>query len=132
MKIRHTPRVDTDLYVAWNAQSCRSVAAGGMADENPQNASSCLLWRQTERLAGALAQRIIPVLDDTSSVLEMLERMIEYESYRSTELYVLFAKEAEHEGFTEIADLFSQAAEISGKRVQALQRWKGAIQNETI
>ena len=132
MKIRHTLRVDTDLYIAWNAQSCRSVAAGGMADENPQNASSCLLWRQTERLAGALAQRIIPVLDDTSSVLEMLERMIEYESYRSTELYVWFAKEAEHEGFTEIADLFSQAAEISGKRVQALQRWKGAIQNETI
>ena len=132
MKIRHTLRVDTDLYVAWNAQSCRSVAADRMADENPQNAFSCQLWRETGHLAEALAQRIIPVLDDTSSVLEMLERMIEYESYRSTELYVLFAKEAEHEGFTEIADLFSQAAEISGKRVQALQRWKGAIQNETI
>lgn len=124
MKIRHSPRVDADLQVAFAAQSCRSVAASQMADRCAEDGGQACaaLWNKTADICDRLATMIYPEMRDAAaSFVEALDQMIEYEMYKATELYVLFAKEARHEGFAEIAAAFEEAAGAAELRWHALE-----------
>ncbi len=101
MEIRYSPKVDADLEAAFLAESCRGAA------EPPGEGTQAALERQ--RQADSIAARLFAARwPDTErrTVFELLEEMIAYESYRASELFPLFAKEARHDGAEEAAALF--------------------------
>ena len=118
MKVRYSPKTDADLQVAFTAQSCRAVGALTMAEE--ENAA----WKLAAAEADDLAEKLFPEAVGDSSSQEALEQMIEYEMYKATELYHLFAQEARHDGFPEIAEKFEEAVKIAEKRWKALEALK--------
>ena len=118
MKVRYSPKVDADLQVAFTAQSCRAVAADAMAESGNE------AWKQAVSAADALAEKIFPELMGEMTSAEALEQMTEYEMYKATELYLLFAQEAKRDGFPELAEKFMQAAKVAEKRWKALEELK--------
>ena len=123
MKVRYSPKVDADLQVAFTAQSCRAVAADVLAKKKADPAS----WKQTAEEADRLAETIFPAYMGESTSAEALDQMIEYEMYKATELYLLFAQEAKRDGFPEIAQKFEEAAKTAEKRWKALEALKESM-----
>lgn len=123
MKVRYSPRIDADLQVAFTAQSARAVAADAMAKAS----SDPELWAQAAEKAERLAETIFPEYMGESTSAEALDQMIEYEMYKATELYLLFAQEARKDGFPQIAEKFDEAAKTAEKRWKALEALKETI-----
>ena len=120
MKVRYSPKIDADLQVAFTAQSVRAVAADAMAKASfdPE------MWAQAAQKAERLAETIFPAYMGEATSEEALDQMTEYEMYKATELYLLFAQEAKRDGFPEIAEKFMQAAKVAEKRWKALEELK--------
>lgn len=130
MKVHYSPIVDADLQVAFNAQSCRAVGAEQMAEDFPQSAA---VWREAQADADRLAEKVFPVLaGEQTSACDALDQMIEYEMYKATELYLLFAKEARFEGFPEIAERFEEAARTAQRRWKAMEELKALFIKEEL
>ena len=123
MKVRYSPKVDGDLQVAFTAQSGRAAAADAMARISADQVS----WKQAAKEADRLAEMIFPAYVGESTSAEALDQMIEYEMYKATELYLLFAQEAQRDGFPEIAEKFEQAAKTAEKRWKALEALKASM-----
>lgn len=120
MKVRYSPKIDADLQVAFTAQSVRAVAADAMAKAS----SDPEMWAQAAQKAERLAETIFPAYMGEVTSEEALDQMTEYEMYKATELYLLFAQEAKRDGFPEIAEKFMQAAKVAEKRWKALEELK--------
>ena len=106
--------------MAFTAQSGRAVAADAMAKASfdPE------MWAQAAQKAERLAETIFPAYMGEATSEEALDQMTEYEMYKATELYLLFAQEAKRDGFPEIAEKFMQAAKVAEKRWKALEELK--------
>ncbi len=126
MEIQYSPIVDADLEAAFLAESCRSVAALEAAEERGQGVPAWERSRQADEAAARLFQVRYPE-GDRRGTLELLDEMIGYESYRTAELFPLFAKEARHDGAEEIALLFEREAQLAGERVRLLEQLRDGL-----
>lgn len=121
MEILYSPKVDADLEAAFLAESCRGAVE--LSGETPQ--AEC--QRQADSSAARLFWARWP---DTGrwTVLELLEEMIAYESYRALELFPLFAKEARHDGAERIAALFEDRTAAAEDQCRRLEKLLGELE----
>jgi len=118
MEIQYSPKVDADLEAAFMAESCRSVSADcGVSPERSI---------QADKAAELLFMTRFPETGKRP-VPDLLEEMIAYEDYKASELFILFAREARHDGMDEIAELFEKEALAAAQRRRRLEGLRGSL-----
>ena len=72
------------------------------------------------------------LLQGIGNTADNLQEAINGENYETTEMYPTFAKEAEEEGNTEAANLFTQIAKIEADHRDRYQRCLEMVKNGTV
>lgn len=124
MEIRYSPKVDADLEAAFLAESCRGAAE--LSGETPQAALE--RQRQADSSAARLFTARWPDAEDRP-LRELLEEMIALESYRASELFPLFAREARHDGAEELAALFEARTAAAAEQCRRLEKLRGELKS---
>lgn len=130
MEIQYSPRTDANLEAAFMTESCRSTASDCMAERGGCREISQERSFQADEAAAFLFLVRYPETKKRS-VLSLLKEMIDYEAYKASELFPLFAKEARHDGAEETAKLFEEEARLAEKRRQRLEELRISLFGET-
>ena len=118
MEIQYSPKVDAGLEAAFMAESCRGVSTDSAVSQDR--------GEQADKMAELLFMTRFPEMGKRP-VLSLLDEMIAYEDYKASELFVLFAKEARHDGAGEIAGLFEKEAILAEKRCRELKKMRDSL-----
>ncbi len=130
MEIQYSPKTDANLEAAFMTESCLSTAASCIAERNGCKEISQERRLQADNAAALLFLARYPEMEKRS-VLSLLKEMIDYETYKASELFVLFAKEAQHDGAEETAKLFEEEARLADKHRQRLEELYVSLFGET-
>ena len=130
MEIQYSPKTDANLEADFMAESCLSTAMACIAEKDGCKEISQERGLHADRAAALLFMARYPETEKRPA-LSLLKEMIDYEAYKASELFVLFAKEARHDGAEETAKLFEEEAGLADKRRQQLEKLYVSLSDET-